>query len=214
MNKVFLALVFSIFSLPAQGEEIVEKLLHQTEDYKLTHVIEEESEYVKFTGYMMFYTTYNIDSALSETGLYTLYLNSPGGLAIESYDLGYYLKDNNIKVVVGKGDSCVSACAFAASIQDNLVLNNNGLFFHMPYTDTMPTSMSLQEFRKDSNISLFYTVWYMLDNGFSIDFIEILIRESDVNMFVNVENVEELNSFKVGNQLGNSVGEYNLIRMR
>lgn len=213
MKKMFLSFLIALFSASIANAE--ETLLHQTQDYQITHISEPSGDYIKFTGFMMYYTTYNLDVAFEETGADTLHINSLGGLVIEAYDLGYYLKENNINVVIEENDKCVSACAFAVSVQDEITLENEeGLLFHMPYTDSVPTTMSLQEYRRDNSISLLYTMRYMLDNNFSMDFIEIIIMNSDINRFVSVESVEELEKFKVNNQIGNSVGEYGIIQMR
>ena len=215
MKEVFLAIFMSFFSIPVFADDRKEVLLHETNDYQILHVTDQNEEYIKFIGFMMQYTTYNLNIAFQQTGVDTLYINSYGGLAMESYDLGYMLKSNDINVVVDENDSCISACAFAVSIQENITLKNEGgLLFHMPYSDSIPASMSLHQYRKTSNISLLYTMKYMLENNFSIEFIEIIIRNGDVNKFVSVESVEELNKFKVDNILGNSVGEYRVIHMR
>lgn len=215
MKKLITALTFLFFASTASAQFVTETLLYETEFYQIIQVKEAEKEYIRYVGDIVQFTTYNLGVAFKNTGLDTLYIDSYGGIAIESYDLGNYLKYRNISVVVDTNANCVSACAFAVAIQDNLeIRNETGLLFHLPYTLGMPLEMSLNNFRKEGNMMLSYTISYLMQNRFSLGFVRILVEESYINEYIAIKSVSDLNDFKVSNDLDNALGEYQVIIMR
>jgi len=205
-----------MFSLPVHSQEMTEKLLHSNQYYEMVHVITPTNEYVRYTGDIFNNTTYNINLALSQTGADTLYMNSYGGHALESFALGYFLKENDdLNVVVDTKSVCVSACAFAVSASENLeIRNETGLYFHMPYAINLPTDKKLEDIMKGDSIVLYETIFYLISVGFSVDFIDVLVYETSRDTYMQIETLAELEKFKGVSELYNGVGEYNLKIMR
>jgi len=204
--------MFLFFVSTAYAQDASETLLYETESYRIYYVEEEQVNNIKYVGDIVDYTTYNLGIAFEITGSNTLYIDSYGGVAIESYILGYYIKNNNISVVVDSNANCISACAFAVSIQDDLeIRNEKGLLFHLPYALGMPMGVKLKEFVDNSNLILYYTIEYLMRNKFSLDFIQILVEESGTNEYVAIKSVSDLKKFKVTNDLDYAMGEYEII---
>lgn len=194
------------------GQDIYDVVIDN--DYNRTiHVKTSNSEYVKFEGYFDTYSAFDIASVLEYSELSELRLNSNGGMLLSAYQLGFYIENNNISVVIDKDSICVSACAFSAIRSKNLVINNEGLLFHLPYTLEMGIHETLEEFKKMNDVSLSLMIRYLRELNFSLDFIDILVYESGIKRFVVIENIEDIEHFKSDNFLEeiSAEGRYKIV---
>jgi len=50
---------------------------------------------------------------ISENDIHTVMMNSDGGNLVTSIEMGYYIRENNIRTIVPENGSCYSACTYA-----------------------------------------------------------------------------------------------------
>ena len=214
MNLAASVLAFILTSTMVYGQENYEVIIENIHNQVL-YVETPDSKYVKFQGYIDQYSAFDIENVLSTTGSKQLRMNSYGGLAMTGYQLGFYIEENNIEVVIDEGSRCVSACAFAAIRSKTLKINNDGLMFHLPYTTQISIKETLEDFKKENDISLSLLIRYLREMNFTLDFIDLIVYGSDINKFIVIESVSDLEHFKSDDFLEeiSIEGKYKIVEM-
>jgi len=214
MNLAASVLAFILTSTMVYGQENYEVIIENIHNQVL-YVETPDSKYVKFQGYIDQYSAFDIANVLSTTGSKQLRMNSHGGFAITGYQLGFYIEENDIDVIIDEGSKCVSACAFAAIRSKNLKINNDGLMFHLPYTTQISIKETLEDFKKENDISLSLLIRYLREMNFTLDFIDLIVYGSDINKFIVIESVSDLEHFKSDDFLEeiSIEGKYKIVEM-
>ena len=91
------------------------------------------SSQIKIEGRLMDGDYKYLQRVIDRTGIKSLRLNSPGGSALEGYNLGYTINKNKMSTVIRRGDSCLSACA-VAFLGGKYKFNYGIMGFHVAWT--------------------------------------------------------------------------------
>ncbi len=119
---------------------------------------------------------------------------------MEAMMLGKLLQTADMTVIVEKDTLCVSACAFAVMGADKIKLDGS-LVFHAPYYPTIPTNEPLYDiFRNTSLLTLELTDWF-LQNGYSLSFLELMYENTNNEVFMVFNSIEDFESFKTESAL-------------
>jgi len=133
----------------------------------------------------------------------TIAFSSPGGVAYESFDLGFWLSAKKMKVMVPNGQACLSACAYA--FMGGTDYKINGLLgFH---------NASIGAFIEDTEwntnkVNSVYVAgqvlgtqasyWFMV-NGFHPLLVTHIMQKTDKEKFVVFSNSKSFNKWYVRN---------------
>ena len=129
---------------------------------------------------------------LDNTGIKTVFLDSPGGNAMTGYQLGYLFHDKGIRLVIGGDASCFSACAIAfLGGEERTKLGLLG--FHVAWTTN---TESMSEGMKQGQVYGTITAAYFFRMGYSLQLPYMISMYTDKDTFLMLD-VEDLNMFKL-----------------
>lgn len=98
----------------------------------LSASVSNKTTHIEFSGEINGGDFRKLQSLIDATGIKVVHFNSPGGNAIEGFNIGTILKRNNMKGVITKGSICMSACAWAfLGTEDKII--DGVLGFHTAY---------------------------------------------------------------------------------
>ena len=130
---------------------------------------------------------------LESTGIKTLYLNSPGGAAVEGYRLGYLIQDMGVRTIVKEGDVCHSACAIAFIAGATKTMDGM-LGFHVAYSpedrDTYSAGM------KNGQFIGTLTAAYFFNMGYTVQLQILVTQVTDAETFLLLD-VADLKAFEM-----------------
>lgn len=133
-----------------------------------------------------------MEEMLDNTGIKTVFLDSPGGNAMTGYQLGYLFHDKGIRLVIGGDASCFSACAIAfLGGEERTKLGLLG--FHVAWTTN---TESMSEGMKQGQVYGTITAAYFFRMGYSLQLPYMISMYTDKDTFLMLD-VEDLNMFKL-----------------
>jgi hypothetical protein len=133
-----------------------------------------------------------MEEMLNNTGIKTVFLDSPGGNAMTGYQLGYLFHDKGIRLVIGGDASCFSACAIAfLGGEERTKLGLLG--FHVAWTTN---TESMSEGMKQGQVYGTITAAYFFRMGYSLQLPYMISMYTDKDTFLMLD-VEDLNMFKL-----------------
>lgn len=131
-------------------------------------------------------------------------LNSPGGVAYESFEMGQYFSERGLSTTVSPGKICLSSCAIAFVGGTNYKIDGI-LGFHTAWLSIDPKDMEpdgisvkmLNQAYKSGQMIGAQLSYYMRINGFH-DFLTMQINvKSDKDNFVSFTHEDQLNEWYV-----------------
>jgi hypothetical protein len=135
-----------------------------------------------------------MEEMLDNTGITTVFLDSPGGNAMTGYQLGYLFKDKGVTTIVGGDASCFSACA-VAFLGGNDKVKLGLLGFHVAWTTA---DGSMTDGMKQGQMFGTITSAYFFKMGYSLQLPYMISLYTDKDTFLML-NVEDLEMFKIDN---------------
>ena len=151
---------------------------------------------IKFDGEIQQGDAINLVMTMQRTGIREVHLNSPGGVAIEGFNIGYGMRELNAKMVVTRSSTCFSACAFAFLGGTEHVLD--GLIgFHSAH---IPKEFQDQinvgdAFSNGQNIAVMSTQ-YFYKMGYSLQLQTLITQLTNPTTFLVFKDITELHKFK------------------
>lgn len=196
MKRVFLIVFFLILTLAPTSLKSQE-YLYITPEFAIVKI---DDDTVKFKGNFTEGSGISLIMAITTYPFKNLIIESNGGLMMEAIMLGKLLQSTDMTIIVEKDTLCVSACAFAIMGADDIKLDGS-LVFHAPYYPTIPTNEPLYDvFRNTSLLTLELTEWF-LQNGYSLSFLELMYENTNNEVFMVFNSIEDFESFKTENAL-------------
>jgi hypothetical protein len=133
-----------------------------------------------------------MEEMLDNTGIKTVFLNSPGGNAMTGYQLGYLFHEKEVNLIVGQDASCFSACAIAfLGGEERTKLGLLG--FHVAWTTN---TESMSEGMKQGQVYGTITAAYFFRMGYSLQLPYMISMYTDKDTFLMLD-VKDLNMFKL-----------------
>jgi hypothetical protein len=129
---------------------------------------------------------------LDNTGIKTVFLDSPGGNAMTGYQLGYLFHEKEVNLIVGQDASCFSACAIAF-LGGNERTKVGLLGFHVAWTTN---TESMSEGMKQGQVYGTITAAYFFRMGYSLQLPYMISMYTDKDTFLMLD-VKDLNMFKL-----------------
>jgi hypothetical protein len=133
-----------------------------------------------------------MEEMLDNTGITTVFLDSPGGNAMTGYQLGHLFKDKGVTTIVGGDASCFSACA-VAFLGGNDKVKLGLLGFHVAWTTA---DGSMTDGMKQGQVFGTITSAYFFKMGYSLQLPYMISLYTDKDTFLML-NVEDLEMFKI-----------------
>jgi hypothetical protein len=133
-----------------------------------------------------------MEEMLDNTGIKTVFLNSPGGNAMTGYQLGYLFHEKEVNLIVGQDASCFSACAIAF-LGGNERTKVGLLGFHVAWTTN---NDSMSEGMKQGQVYGTITAAYFFRMGYSLQLPYMISMYTDKDTFLMLD-VKDLNMFKL-----------------
>jgi hypothetical protein len=133
-----------------------------------------------------------MEEMLDNTGIKTVFLDSPGGNAMTGYQLGYLFHEKEVNLIVGQDASCFSACAIAfLGGEERTKLGLLG--FHVAWTTN---NDSMSEGMKQGQVYGTITAAYFFKMGYSLQLPYMISMYTDKDTFLMLD-VKDLNMFKL-----------------
>jgi ATP-dependent protease ClpP protease subunit len=129
---------------------------------------------------------------LNEEDVRTVVLSGEGGDFYAGIYIGRQLKKHNVTIVVPKGAECISACAFIAMADKDLVLDGS-LLFHVPYRKIMYTNKTMLETAQEYGVAYFDMATYLVEMGAAIPFGKQLLARTTVCKFFTITEASQFN---------------------
>lgn len=129
--------------------------------------------------------------AFDQNEILTVVLSGSGGDFYEGLMIGRTFKKHNVSIVVPENETCVSACAFAALADKNLILDGE-LLFHVPYARAMPTNLTTLELAQQFGATYMDAAAYVAEMGGSIRFIKTLLNRTTTCKFMKITEADEV----------------------
>jgi len=126
-----------------------------------------------------------LQTAIDNTGISTVYLNSGGGAAIEGYLIGYTLKQNNALTIVAEESVCLSACAIAFLGSSSKVLAGV-LGFHVAWSPDDESSYS--DGMKSGQLFGALTASYFFNTGYTAQLPFLISQITDSETFLILDS--------------------------
>jgi len=125
----------------------------------------------------------------------TLVLTSPGGYVNEGFILGNFIRNENISVIIR--ERCASTCAFAAMAAKDLTMEpDSALYFHTPYLTEVRSDQTIKSMLLEHSVYMNdMNIWFN-NNGFSFEFWKLILVTTDINRYVKIDSVADLDAFK------------------
>lgn len=162
-------------------------------------VIEDDViDHLKYEGEMYPLGIAFLYKAIKDTGIETVYWNSPGGRA-DTYPASYLLfsKYPNLKFGIKSGDICLSACAFVFAKSNDGVIEEGGIIgFHLPYLPQIPANTTLQEY---AGMMIEKTMQYTelwIHDGYSLKLISLMAKHTNPGKFMMFRKFSDLQSWR------------------
>mgnify|MGYP003644120938 FL=1 len=170
-----IALIFRVASTPANAATITN-----------------DGITISYEGEVVQSDVTRMEEMLDNTGIKTVFLDSPGGNAMTGYQLGYLFHDKGIRLVIGGDASCFSACAIAfLGGEERTKLGLLG--FHVAWTTN---TESMSEGMKQGQVYGTITAAYFFRMGYSLQLPYMISMYTDKDTFLMLD-VEDLNMFKL-----------------
>jgi len=125
----------------------------------------------------------------------TLVLTSSGGYVNEGFILGNFIRNENISVIIR--ERCASACSVAAMAATDLTMEpDSALYFHTPYLTEVRTDQTIKSMLLEHSVYMNdMNIWFN-NNGFSFEFWKLILVTTDINRYVKIDSVADLDAFK------------------
>jgi len=157
------------------------------------NAISEDGKILKFNGMMTDENSKVLAKKIASKKFTELHIHSSGGQMSATLNLEDVISETDMKIVVNKGDYCLSACAMTFVAFKNQELNGI-LGFHHPY---IPDANKDMVSHKGSAMAGINTLRYFMAFGFRPSFIHSLYTMTDPKNFLVYVDLEELNKFKI-----------------
>lgn len=158
--------------------------------------------YIKFDGPIVQGDAIRFVQLVNSTNIKTIHLNSPGGVAVEGFNLGYAAKELKVKLVIDDQSVCLSACAimFLGGEEQEL----EGLIgFHRSYIpeehkDKLSTT---EAFANGQGLGV-GTTYFFHTMGYTLQLQALITQITNPETFLVFKDLKELNKFKFSGAIG------------
>lgn len=154
----------------------------------LTH----DGAIIKLKGIVKSEDSDRLKILIEATGITAVYLESPGGVAVEAYRIGKVLRDANASVTVKEGTMCLSACAIAF-LGGSTQKMGGTLGFHVAWS---PSKGSYSEGLKSGQYIGSVTSTYMFKMGYTAQLMNLVAMVTDSETFL-ILSQEDIDMFKM-----------------
>lgn len=203
LSAIAIVLVTTFGPIAIADDRMTINQIVQTENFTILEA--EQGKTLLFIGSLLGAFQYFV--AIMERGNYTsLIIHSPGGAMSQVYSIGAYLNQiPGFTIRVPENHACISACAFLSLYADNLEIEGI-MAFHTPYFYTLDPKLALNELlRLKASATVNFTN-EMLEQGYTMELIQIIVDETDEDHFIIFTNEEDLKRFySPGNTLDKAV---------
>lgn len=154
-----------------------------------------KDDYVTFDGAIEPGDAIRLVQLLQTTGIREVHLNSPGGVAIEGYNLGYGMRELKVKLVIDEESTCMSACAIMFLGGTEQVLD--GLIgFHSPHIpENLQTGLNISETFSNGQGIAITNVHYFYTMGYNLQLQTLITQLTRADTFLVFKDLDELNKF-------------------
>ena len=143
-------------------------------------------------------TTAQVNAAfmqMHEHDVLTVELAGPGGEYYAGLALGKMIQREGATVLIRENTECVSACAFAALGGEKIVVDGL-LKFHVPFMTYVPTNATILEVAQRFGLGYLDMPMYLADVGVTINFANVLMKETSHCKFFVVDDEAEIAKLK------------------
>jgi hypothetical protein len=127
---------------------------------------------------------------LNDEDVRTVVLSGTGGDFYAGIYIGRQFKKHNVTIVVPEGAECISACAFIAMSDKDLVLDGS-LLFHVPYRRIMYTNKTMLETAQEYGVAYFDMAIYLVEMGAPLPFGKQLLARTSTCKFYSVTEAKQ-----------------------
>lgn len=122
----------------------------------------EETNSLLISGTTTQYQVRDAIKVMDEYDIGTIYLTGPGGDYYAGLKLGRAIRKEGSRVIIPKGKTCISACAFA-SMGSKIVLNDGELWYHTPYRRAVDPGKTIRELAREDAVAFIDMTEYLYE---------------------------------------------------
>jgi len=137
------------------------------------------------TGETTPYTLVRVNAVMSDNDVDTVFMSGPGGHFYASLDIGRAIRMEGARVIIPRGEKCVSACAFAA-LGATVVHADGDWLFHQPYIPMVPLNATLEDVARKHGAAYLDIAEYLVEMGRDIGLAKRIMLVGSVCRFVRM----------------------------
>lgn len=151
---------------------------------------DEETSTLRITGQTDMVQVIDASNYIREHDIQYIEMWGPGGYMEMGLQLGNHIsRIEDVTVVIPKGKSCISACAFAAMGSKHIRIDGK-LMLHRPFIVAVPTMTNLEEALAYMGKGYIKTAYYLEDHGYSRFIMDNIMTYTSPCKFMVYEGLE------------------------
>lgn len=151
---------------------------------------DEETSTLRITGQTDMVQVIDASNYIREHDIQYIEMWGPGGYMEMGLQLGNHIsRIEDVTVVIPKGKSCISACAFAAMGSKHIRIDGK-LMLHRPFIVAVPTMTNLEEALAYMGKGYLKTAYYLEDHGYSRFIMDNIMTYTSPCKFMVYEGLE------------------------
>jgi len=151
---------------------------------------DEETSTLRITGPTNMIQVISASNYMTENDVQYIEMWGPGGLMEMGLQLGNRIsREETATVVVPKGKSCISACAFAAMGSSHIRVDGN-LKLHRPFIARSPTMIPLEDVLAYMGKGYLKVAYYLEDHGYKRSVMENMMEFTSPCAFMVYKELE------------------------
>jgi len=162
---------------------------------------DEDTHTMRITGVTDIYMLSDVQKMLAAHDVDTIYMKGPGGDYYAGLSIGRAIQKEGSRVIVARGDECVSACAFAA-LGGADVFVDGVLLFHKPYVTSVPAHATIDEMSAQYGVVYLDMAQYLVEVGSDMKFAKRLLKQTNYCKFLQVNSKNGMDNPKFIDRCG------------
>ena len=151
---------------------------------------DEETSTLRITGQTDMVQVIDASNYIREHDIQYIEMWGPGGYMEMGLQLGNHIsRIEDVTVVIPKGKSCISACAFAAMGSKHIRIDGK-LMLHRPFIVAVPTMTNLEEALAYMGKGYLKTAYYLEDHGYARFIMDNIMTYTSPCKFMVYEGLE------------------------
>lgn len=147
-------------------------------------------------GLLLDNSYHQIQRAINDNGITTVYLNSYGGMTREGYLLGFLFRNTGVTVIVRERDVCASACGLALLGAEQIIIDGY-VAFHSSYYPNFPYDATLVEVYLEGGVQASRLLEYLIGLGYSYSLGTNIINITNPSIFILFDSGADLLAYRV-----------------